>query len=32
MAAKSQAEAFDVVRKRISDNVDEVSKLLRVRK
>jgi phasin family protein len=32
MAAKSQAEAFDVVRKRISDNVDEVSKLLRTRK
>ena len=32
MAAKSQAEAFDVVRKRISDNVDEVSKLLRSRK
>ena len=32
MAAKSQDEAFDVVRKRISDNVDEVSKLLRVRK
>ncbi len=32
MAAKSQAEAFDLVRKRISDNVDEVSKLLRTRK
>jgi phasin family protein len=29
MAAKSQAEAFDVVRRRIQDNVDEVSKLLK---
>jgi hypothetical protein len=32
MAAKSQADAFDVVRKRIQDNVDEVSKLLKQRK
>ena len=32
MAAKSQAEAFEVVRKRIGENVDEVSKLLRTRK
>jgi phasin family protein len=29
MAAKSQADAFDVVRRRIQDNVDEVSKLLK---
>ena len=29
LAAKSQAEAFDVVRQRIQDNVDEVSKLLK---
>jgi phasin family protein len=28
MAAKSQADAFEVVRQRIQDNVDEVSKLL----
>ncbi|MDM0107439.1 TIGR01841 family phasin [Variovorax sp. J22R24] len=32
MAAKSQSEAFDVVRRRIQDNVDEVSKLLKQRK
>jgi len=32
MAAKSQSEAFEVVRKRIGENVDEVSKLLRTRK
>lgn len=32
LAAKSQADAFDVVRKRIRDNVDEVSKLLQQRK
>jgi phasin family protein len=32
LAAKSQADAFDVVRQRIRDNVDEVSKLLQVRK
>ncbi|VWX59358.1 Phasin [Burkholderiales bacterium 8X] len=29
LAAKSQAEAFDVVRQRIQDNVDEVGKLLK---
>ena len=32
MAAKSQADAFDVVRQRIRDNVDEVSKLLQPKK
>lgn len=32
MAAKSQADAFEVVRKRISDNVEGVSKLLQPRK
>jgi phasin family protein len=32
LAAKSQAEAFDVVRQRIQQNVDEVSKLLQPRK
>jgi phasin family protein len=32
MAAKSQADAFEVVRQRIRDNVDEVSKLLQPRK
>ncbi|VTU16131.1 TIGR01841 family phasin [Variovorax sp. PBL-E5] len=32
LAAKSQADAFDVVRQRIRDNVDEVSKLLQQRK
>ncbi len=32
MAARSQSEAFEVVRKRIGENVDEVSKLLRSRK
>ncbi len=29
LAAKSQAEAFDIVSQRIRDNVDEVSKLLK---
>lgn len=29
LAAKSQAEAFDIVRQRIHDNVEEVSKLLK---
>ena len=29
MAAKSQAEAFDIVRERITSNVDEVKKLLK---
>lgn len=28
MAAKSQAEAFEVVRKRVSDNVEQVTQLL----
>lgn len=32
LAAKSQADAFTVVRNRIRDNVDEVSKLLQARK
>ena len=32
MAAKSQADAFEVVRDRIRSNVDEVSKLLQPRK
>lgn len=32
LAAKSQADAFEVVRQRIRDNVDEVSKLLQPRK
>lgn len=32
MAAKSQADAFEVVRQRIRDNVDEVSKLLQPKK
>ena len=32
LAAKSQADAFTVVRNRIRDNVDEVSKLLQPRK
>ncbi|MDM0014275.1 TIGR01841 family phasin [Variovorax sp. J22P168] len=32
VAAKSQADAFDVVRQRIRENVDEVSKLLQPRK
>lgn len=32
LAAKSQADAFEVVRQRIRDNVDEVSKLLQQRK
>lgn len=32
MAAKSQADAFEVVRERIRSNVDEVSKLLQARK
>ena len=29
MAAKSQAEAFEIVRERIASNVDEVTKLLK---
>jgi phasin family protein len=32
LAARSQAEAFEVVRQRIRDNVDEVSRLLAQRK
>jgi len=32
MAAKSQSDAFEVVRERIRSNVDEVSKLLQPRK
>jgi len=32
LAAKSQADSFEVVRQRIRDNVDEVSKLLQPRK
>jgi phasin family protein len=32
LAAKSQAEAFDLMRQRIQNNVDEVSKLLKQRK
>jgi phasin family protein len=32
MAAKSQADAFEVVRERIRSNVDEVSKLLQPKK
>lgn len=32
LAAKSQADAFEVVRQRIRDNVDEVSKLLQPKK